>query len=412
VVKRTHKSILSEEPSYGEIVWKQFKKNRIGYFAMWAFIGLFLLAVAAPVICSNQPFYIDLGDGEGMRFPWFEALLFNANVYGQGVDLFFNLLLVLLLVLLVNPLFAYLTYRALFLKNAPARVLRKRRRRFVVGVVSLVFVLFGFLLAFQPQSTVPNWKQLAEAESVETVAFPPIQYSYSDTSYDINRPSSLEHLLGTDSSGRDLFTRMLYGTRISLTIGVIAVAIYLTIGIFLGAIAGYRGGKWDIVISRLIEVVLCFPSFILILTFVSFLPSKSIFWIMLIIGLTHWTTVARLVRGEFLRLRKGDFVQAAVASGQRTRNIIFKHIMPNAMGPVLVAATFGVANAILIEASLSFLGISDLDAPSWGRILHVGREQQDFFTMLLPGIAIFITVSVLNLMGEALRDALDPKLRQ
>lgn len=442
------------EPSYGEIVWAQFKKNRIGFAALWMFLSLVILAIIAPVISLDQPFVAVLSDGGGDRrtvFPWIEGLLFNSNVFGQGIDLFFNLLLVGTPV--VVP--AYLLFKRRFLTKVEGRVRRRRRRRFVGVLMSLFFVSFVALLFVQPRYALTYWKSSSATMEIEgteypvvayrgrgaaeqlaliSAVFPPLHYNYTETTQ-TNERSAIErwlssddterplrrsagvvepdpHLLGTDSSGHDLFVRMLYGTRISLTVGVIAVSIYVLLGIFIGSIAGFFAGKVDLVIQRLIEVFMCFPSFILILTFASFVPSKSIFWIMVIIGVTRWTTVARLVRGEFLRLKQSDFVQAAVAGGLKTRNIIFRHVLPNAMGPVLVAATFGVANAILIEATLSFLGVSDMSTPSWGRILAVGRSAHDFFTMILPGLAIFFTVSVLNLMGEGLRDALDPKLRQ
>lgn len=398
--------MVTNEPTYGEIVWSQFRKNRIGMLALGIFCCLFAVAVAAPLISSDQPFVVTY---EGnTEYPWFAGLLFNANVFGKGVDIFFNLLLVVLPITVP----AYLLFRRKRLAGVTGRLRHERRMRFVRGFLAVLFVLFGLLLAFQPQKAIPDWKDLVESGAATDAVFPLLDYSYAETSYDANQGPSDEHLLGTDSSGRDQLVRMLYGARISLTIGVIAVSIYLLIGIALGSLAGFLGGKVDLVIQRLIEVVMCFPTFILILTFMSLLPNKSIFWIMFFIGITNWTTVARLVRGEFLRLKQIDFVQAAIAAGLKTRHVIFRHVMPNAMGPVLVNATFGVASAILIEAALSFLGVADLEAPSWGRILKDGRDYNSLYTMLLPGLAIFVTVSVLNLMGEALRDAMDPKLRK
>jgi len=225
------------------------------------------------------------------------------------------------------------------------------------------------------------------------------------------RPPSAEHWFGTDKEGRDVFARMLYGTRISLTIGVVAVAIYLTIGIVLGAFAGYFGGWVDSAISRLIEVMICFPTFFLILTLAALVQERSIFHVMVIIGVTGWTGVARLVRAEFLKHKNLEYAQAALALGLRRRRIIFRHILPNAIAPVLVTATFGIASAILIESSLSFLGIGDVTVPSWGAILNSGRIEGKLWLIVAPGAAIFFMVSVFNLVGEALRDALDPKLR-
>jgi peptide/nickel transport system permease protein len=242
--------------------------------------------------------------------------------------------------------------------------------------------------------------------------FPPIPYSYRETepTRGLQSPSPT-HLLGTDTEGRDVFCRMLYGTRISLTIGVVAVFIYVSIGVALGALAGYFGGWVDLLVSRLIEVMITFPSFFLILTLAALIEQRSIFHVMLIIGLTRWTGVARLVRAEFLRQKNLEYVQAALALGFRSGRVIFLHILPNAIAPALVSATFGIASAILIESSLSFLGVGDLSVASWGETLNTGRVQQKLWLVLAPGAAIFFVVTVFNLVGEGVRDALDPKLR-
>ena len=176
-----------------------------------------------------------------------------------------------------------------------------------------------------------------------------------ENEYENGLPEILPHWLGTDGTGRDVAARMLWGGRISLSVGIVAVSIYVFVGIVIGAIAGYFRGSTDIVISRLIEVVICFPSFFLILTIIAFV-GPSILNIMVVIGLTRWTGVARLARGEFLRLGEQEFVMAGRALGYSPWRIIFRHILPNAVAPVLVAATFGIAGAILIESGLSFLG--------------------------------------------------------
>jgi peptide/nickel transport system permease protein len=251
-----------------------------------------------------------------------------------------------------------------------------------------------------------------EAGEATTAVFPPVRFMFRNTGFrSLQRPSA-QHWLGVDESTRDVGTRLLYGTRISLTIGVIAVAIYVTIGIILGSLAGFYAGKIDMLIQRVIEIVMSIPALIIILVLVAFLEKPSIFHIMLVIGLVRWTGVARLVRGEFYRLRSLDFVTSAIALGFPTHKVIFQHILPNAMGPVLVAATFGVAGAILLESTLSFLGLGDLSAPSWGQTLQEGYSSGAWHLILAPGFAIFLTVSLLNLVGEGLRDALDPKMRR
>ncbi len=227
------------------------------------------------------------------------------------------------------------------------------------------------------------------------------------------KPPSFQHLLGTDQLGRDVFSRMLYGSRISLSVGFVAVAISIFIGILVGAVAGYYGRWVDSVLMRFVDIMLCFPTFFLILTVVALL-GPSIFNIMLVIGITSWMGTSRFVRAEFLSLRERDFVQAARALGVKDRRIIFKHILPNGLAPVFVTATLDVATAILVEAGLSFLGFGvQPPAPSWGNILTEGRTYifDAWWLTLFPGFAILITVLSFNLLGEGLRDALDPRLR-
>lgn len=226
-------------------------------------------------------------------------------------------------------------------------------------------------------------------------------------------PWDKPHWLGTDELGRDVLCRMLWGGRVSLSVGIVAVAIYVSIGIVVGAFAGYFRGIVDLAISRVIEVVICFPAFFLILTIVA-LKGPGLFNIMVIIGLTGWTGIARLIRGEFLRLVDQEFVLAGRALGYSPWRLIFRHILPNAMAPVLVSATFGVAGAILTESSLSFLGLGiTVPTPSWGGILSSGRDAifRAPWMIWFPGLAIFITITCYNLVGEALRDASDPRLR-
>jgi peptide/nickel transport system permease protein len=238
---------------------------------------------------------------------------------------------------------------------------------------------------------------------------------YEPTAIDIQdklSPPSAKHPFGTDDLGRDLLSRMIYGSRISLSVGFVAVGIAITIGIIIGSLAGYHGGKLDWLLMRLVDVMLTFPTFFLILAVMA-ITEGSIWTIMVVIGVTGWMDTARLVRAEFLTLKQRDFVSAARTSGAGNPRIIFRHILPNALAPVFVAATFGVAGAILLESGLSFLGlgVKPPDA-SWGNILDTGRHyiQVAWWLSLYPGLAILVTVLSYNLVGEGLRDALDPRL--
>lgn len=227
-------------------------------------------------------------------------------------------------------------------------------------------------------------------------------------------PPNQAHLLGTDILGRDVLSRILFGSRVSLSVGFVAVGISTLIGVVLGAVSGYYGGIVDRVIMRFVDIMLCFPSFFLILAVIAFI-GPSIWNIMVVIGLTSWMGVTRLVRAEFLSIRERDFVQAAISQGASDARIIFLHILPNAMAPVLVAATLGVAAAVLIESGLSFLGIGvQPPDPSWGNMLTEGKDNIEiaWWLSMYPGLAILITVMGYNLLGEGIRDTLDPRLRR
>jgi peptide/nickel transport system permease protein len=273
---------------------------------------------------------------------------------------------------------------------------------------------FPVLFEYKELFTV-DFKELeGEFKEDDFAIFPPVKYS--PTEYDllsVLTPPSRAHLFGTDDRGRDVLSRMIHGTRISLSIGFVAVGIAVVIGIIMGGIAGYYGGKVDFVVSRIFEVMMTFPVFFLILTILAF-RDPSIYNIMVVIGATGWTGIARLVRGEFLRLREYDYVEAAIALGGSDLRVMLRHMLPNALAPVLVAATFGVAGAVLVESALSFLGFGvPPPDPSWGDVLSQSQRYVDFawWLVLFPGAAIFATVTAFNLVGEGFRSAIDPRLK-
>ncbi len=244
--------------------------------------------------------------------------------------------------------------------------------------------------------------------------FAPLIASHDPTAIDVTKtflaPSSV-HLFGTDELGRDVFSRVVYGSRISLFVGIVAVGISVVIGVILGLISGYYG-KWaDSLIMRFTDIMLCFPTFFLILAVIAFL-SPSITNVMIVIGLTGWTGVARLVRAETLSVKSREYIVAAQLAGLPQAKILFKHILPNVITPVFVTAALGISGAVLLESSLSFLGLGvQPPTPSWGNILTAGKDNIMFawWLSLFPGLAILFTALGYNMLGEGLRDYLDPK---
>ncbi len=271
------------------------------------------------------------------------------------------------------------------------RILR-RNAMFILGLIIVLGVTFAAVFAPLIAPFDPNELHLDAILKAPCAEFP----------------------LGTDRLGRDVLSRLLYGGRISLWVGFVAVGISISIGALLGLVSGYFGGLVDEIVMRFVDIMLCFPSFFLILAVVAFLE-PSLFNIMVVIGLTSWMGVARLVRAETLTLREREFVSAAKLAGTSTWRIMTRHILPNAMAPVTISAILGIGGAILIESGLSFLGLG-VQPPqaSWGNMLMDGKSviEEASWLSLFPGLAILITVLGYNLLGESLRDFLDPRLKK
>ena len=224
-------------------------------------------------------------------------------------------------------------------------------------------------------------------------------------------PSS-RNLFGTNDLGEDVFAKMIHGTRIALLIGFVSTGIAAVIGIVVGAAAGFFGGWIDWLLSRAIEVMMCIPTLILILALISIIEKPTIWHLMVVIGVFGWTGIARLARAEFLKLKQLEYVTAAKALGFRWPRLMFRHILPNALAPVIVPITFGIAAAILTESTLGFLGIGNPDKTSWGRLLNEGKENlQMWWLIVFPGAAIFLTVLAYNLIGEGIQQSTDPTLK-
>ncbi len=421
---------MSHSDAYLDIVWKQFRKNRRAVAALWLLIAIFLIALPAPLIGSNQPLVFH--DGEKTVYPWFHALFHPATI----VDYPFNMGLLGFFPWAIGALVWNVVAKK---RGVPGR------RRVIGAVVGFLVLTTLICIVFLNPKWCPSNKFTQvnflqdefehpekykgtyvlipfgpQESDLAARRLPPLDHKPQEEWKEAN--DGFVHLLGTDTSGRDVLVQLVYGSRIALTVGIIAVSIYVTIGVVLGALAGYFGGRVDMVISRLIEIVLLFPSFFLILTIVGLVGQQlkntgiegvKIYVIMLVIGITNWPTIARLIRGEVLKQRAMEYTLSARSLGAGDARIIFRHILPNAIAPALVTIPFGIANAIVVEAGLSLLGVGlSPPTPSWGYLLQIASGNYAMWWLVVfPSAAIFITVTVFNLVGSGLRDAMDPRLR-
>jgi peptide/nickel transport system permease protein len=463
-----------EGEAYADIVWRQYRKNRPAVRMLVVLGVLVLIAILAPALASDQPFWFR--EGGRILFPWFVTLVNQES----AIDLVFNLALVILLpwlfgawildraarraqipgrrrilltVLLfagelatIATVFSMMLYEAAWVRILARVVLAGAAGATALGVargmvrrfgqtpsrLGLALLPFAILMLVTAVTGLPGNKYFGREFKKDqfhgkgTGVYPPIPYGPFEIDLElvfkeplVTKPAATSriretqiHLLGTDDLGRDILVRLLYGTRISLTIGVVAVSIYVSIGIVIGALAGYFGGWVDILISRLIEIVLLFPSFFLILTLVAYM-GPSLYMIMVVIGLTSWPTTARLMRGEYLKQRSIDYVPAARALGASSPRVMFRHILPNALAPIFVSVPFGIAGAIVTEAGLSVLGFGARPpSPSWGAILSLSfSNYEKWWLTTFAGLAIFLTMTVFNVVGNGLRDAMDPRLK-
>jgi peptide/nickel transport system permease protein len=400
--------------SYSRIVWRRFTKSRLNLVCLIFVLFLFLLAVFAPFIANDKPFVIRI-DGK-LYFPLFR------NLQPSDYCIFLAAALTVWYLLRRTP-----NGGKLNIKNQISKLQCKIQKGmpdsrysnfaflYVILLFAFLFLIFVLIFVFVPRRLdAVDYKEMVASGKATGAIFTFIPYGYARTELaSCRQPPSRRHWLGTDDVGADVLCRLIHGSRISLSVGFVAVGISVCLGILVGAILGYFGGWVDFVGMRFVEIMMAIPVFFLIITITAFFP-RSFLNIMIIIGVTGWTSNARFIRAEFFKLRRQDFVQAAVSLGLPLRSILFGHILPNAVTPVLVNATFGISSAIFIEAALSFLGFGVAPPmPSWGQILSLGVSSSGRFLWwltLFPGLAIFFTVMAYNVIGEGLRDATDPRL--
>jgi len=385
--------------SYGQMVRREFFKNPLNTVGLLFVVFLFAVAVFAPFLANDKPWTIVIA---GRRhYPLLRAL--------NAVD--YTILLAAALACILWALTKWNNRRV----DPSLRGTALARQ---IAVLAVVFVAgtTALFVGIRHRLDATDYKAMVADGRAERAVFPLVPYGYDRTDPAAReQPPSREHWLGTDDVGADVLARLIHGSRVSLSVGFVAVGISVLIGLVVGSIMGYFGGVIDFLLMRLVEIVLAIPTLILIITIIGFWP-RSLFNIMVVIGLTTWTSNARFIRAEFLRLRRQDFVQAARTLGLPLRSILFRHMLPNGIAPVLVNATFGVSSAIFIEAFLSFLGLGVAPpTPSWGQMLSLGISPTGrclWWLSLFPGMAIFLTVVAYNLVGEGLRDAIDPRLRK
>ncbi len=394
---------LSRSRAYWPTVWRQFRRGVLHRIATGWILILIVLAVIVPFLANGAPFSAVI-DGQ-QRFPLFRDL--------TRVD--WIVLVCGLAGLLYGCMHWWLGKKPLDINE-----LRAAQGRWLAIIVLLAAIGSTCIWLFGTDYLdARDYRALQAAGKLEHAIFPPLRWGYKEQEpLELGRVfeyPSKDHILGTDGNGCDALSRLLWSTRVVLAIGLISEVIALVIGVMYGALMGYYSGPVDILGMRFVEMVEAIPTLFLLITFIA-LFGRQLFMIMVIIGLTSWTGIARFVRAEFFRIRKLDYVAAAKAAGLPLRSLLFRHMLPNGLTPVIVTFTFGVASAVGSESILSFLGIGvEPPTPSWGSMLEEAGNPAETFRWWLaiaPGLLIFLTVFAYNIIGEGLRDAIDPRLNK
>lgn len=378
-------------------IWCSFRSDYAAMAGLSFIIILCLIAIFAPLIVNGKPLLVCIG---GVYSSPALSAAFAPESPEVLVEKTFNFLMFLIPVKLVLFLFLY----------------RRRKAFMILSFIAAVLIAIPFLTHEKRLDKTP-WRSIAaEMKGGDFAVFAPIPYGPFETAASPYRKPDKVHIFGTDHAGRDVFARMVYGARVSLAVGFFATGIAMVLGAAIGLLAGYKGGRFDLFIMRLVEIVICFPTFLLLLILMSIMldmgSRQSILLVILVIGFTGWTGLCRLVRGETLKQRSLAYIQSCEGLGLPVWRILVFHLLPNVSGPIFVSFTFEIAGAILAESSLSFLGFGVQDpTSSWGELLRQAFPDPLTYwhLMLWPGLAIFLAVCAFNFAGEGLRKAIDKK---
>lgn len=381
--------------SFGATAWRRFRKDCLAMTGLAGVGMMFLFALLVPLIANNRPFFLMMDGKAG--FP-FLRYLFAPDSSETFIEQVFNYMLLFFFPALLIHLF-----------------FRKTRKiRNIILTAAALLLLVPFFLT-RPKLDKTCWRT-ETAENGHFAVFAPIPYGpYESTAENYEKPSA-RHLFGADQNGRDVLVRMLYGARVSLAVGLFATSLALVIGTIIGMCVGYYRGRLDLIVMRVVEIIMCFPTFLLLLILMSMLKdrgfSQSILLVIMVLGFTGWIGLCRLVRGEVLKQRVLPYIVSCEATGIPVNRIMLRHLLPNVSGPILISFTFGVAGAIIAESGLSFLGFG-VQAPtaSWGALLRQAFVDPlgYWHLTLFPGAALFITVCAFNFTGEGLRKIFDPR---